>query len=170
MWDVLRGERVGTLQGHDNRVSCLGVSNDAMSLCTGSWDSMVSHLHAQSICTALTSHSSVSGHKTDPTELNRYLNEERKLQSGRVIPQKRPGYRADPVRCKHFFDQLASVYDVWRIISACFFRQPGKEGSTTHSSIFINKQHSVESRRKRGVWSGAATKGEGDGSRSKQRQ
>lgn len=41
MWDTLRGERVGTLQGHDNRVSCLGVSNDAMSLCTGSWDSMV---------------------------------------------------------------------------------------------------------------------------------
>jgi len=32
---------VGTLQGHDNRVSCLGVSNDAISLCTGSWDSMV---------------------------------------------------------------------------------------------------------------------------------
>lgn len=42
MWDVLRGDRVGTLQGHENRVSCLGVSNDAMSLCTGSWDSMVS--------------------------------------------------------------------------------------------------------------------------------
>lgn len=41
VWDVLRGDRVGTLQGHDNRVSCLGVSNDAMSLCTGSWDSMV---------------------------------------------------------------------------------------------------------------------------------
>lgn len=41
---MLRGERVGTLQGHDNRVSCLGVSNDAMSLCTGSWDSMVSSL------------------------------------------------------------------------------------------------------------------------------
>ena len=38
----MRGDRVGTLQGHDNRVSCLGVSNDAMSLCTGSWDSMVS--------------------------------------------------------------------------------------------------------------------------------
>ena len=33
---------MGTLQGHDNRVSCLGVSQDAMSLCTGSWDSMVS--------------------------------------------------------------------------------------------------------------------------------
>ena len=41
VWDTLRGERVGTLQGHDNRVSCLGVSMDAMSLCTGSWDSMV---------------------------------------------------------------------------------------------------------------------------------
>lgn len=27
--------------GHDNRVSCLGVSNDGMSLCTGSWDSLV---------------------------------------------------------------------------------------------------------------------------------
>lgn len=41
VWDTLRGERVGTLAGHDNRVSCLGVSNDALSLCTGSWDSMV---------------------------------------------------------------------------------------------------------------------------------
>ncbi|OBW68444.1 MAG: Aldo/keto reductase [Aureobasidium pullulans] len=41
VWDTLRGERVGTLQGHDNRVSCLGVSNDALSLCTGSWDSML---------------------------------------------------------------------------------------------------------------------------------
>jgi hypothetical protein len=39
---VLRGERVGSLNGHDNRVSCLGVSNDGMSLCTGSWDSLVS--------------------------------------------------------------------------------------------------------------------------------
>lgn len=44
VWDTLRGDRVGTLQGHDNRVSCLGVSNDAMSLCTGSWDSMVCDL------------------------------------------------------------------------------------------------------------------------------
>lgn len=41
MWDTLRGERVGTLSGHDNRVSCLGVSNDGISLCTGSWDSLV---------------------------------------------------------------------------------------------------------------------------------
>lgn len=39
---MLRGDRVGNLNGHDNRVSCLGVSNDGMSLCTGSWDSTVS--------------------------------------------------------------------------------------------------------------------------------
>ncbi|MCJ1431303.1 guanine nucleotide-binding protein subunit beta 1 [Xylographa pallens] len=41
VWDVLRGERVGALSGHENRVSCLGVSNDGISLCTGSWDSTV---------------------------------------------------------------------------------------------------------------------------------
>jgi guanine nucleotide-binding protein G(I)/G(S)/G(T) subunit beta-1 len=41
VWDVLRGERVGVLSGHDNRVSCLGVSNDGISLCTGSWDSLL---------------------------------------------------------------------------------------------------------------------------------
>ena len=39
---MLRGDRVGNLNGHENRVSCLGVSNDGMSLCTGSWDSTVS--------------------------------------------------------------------------------------------------------------------------------
>ena len=33
---------MGNLNGHENRVSCLGVSNDGMSLCTGSWDSTVS--------------------------------------------------------------------------------------------------------------------------------
>lgn len=38
-WDSLRGEIVYTLQGHDSRVSCLGVSPDGMGLCTGSWDS-----------------------------------------------------------------------------------------------------------------------------------
>lgn len=42
VWDVLRGEKVGSLSGHENRVSCLGVSNDGVSLCTGSWDSVVS--------------------------------------------------------------------------------------------------------------------------------
>ena len=38
---MTRGEKVGSLVGHDNRVSCLGVSNDGISLCTGSWDSLV---------------------------------------------------------------------------------------------------------------------------------
>ena len=33
---------MGTLTGHLNRVSCLGVSNDGISLCTGSWDATVS--------------------------------------------------------------------------------------------------------------------------------
>lgn len=42
MWDITRGEKVGSLVGHENRVSCLGVSNDGISLCTGSWDSVVS--------------------------------------------------------------------------------------------------------------------------------
>ena len=46
MWDVLRGERVGSLSGHDNRVSCLGVSNDGISLCTGSWDSTVPYIRS----------------------------------------------------------------------------------------------------------------------------
>ena len=46
VWDVLRGERVGVLNGHENRVSCLGVSNDGISLCTGSWDSLVCHQSA----------------------------------------------------------------------------------------------------------------------------
>lgn len=32
---------MGSLVGHENRVSCLGVSNDGISLCTGSWDSLV---------------------------------------------------------------------------------------------------------------------------------
>lgn len=39
MWDTLKGERAGVLTGHENRVSCLGVSMDGMALCTGSWDS-----------------------------------------------------------------------------------------------------------------------------------
>ena len=30
---------MGVLTGHENRVSCLGVSSDGMALCTGSWDS-----------------------------------------------------------------------------------------------------------------------------------
>ena len=39
--DTLKGERVGVLAGHDNRVSCLGVSGDGVALCTGSWDSLL---------------------------------------------------------------------------------------------------------------------------------
>ncbi|MCO5609440.1 hypothetical protein L7F22_063666 [Adiantum nelumboides] len=39
VWDTLRVERAGVLAAHENRVSCLGVSNDGMALCTGSWDS-----------------------------------------------------------------------------------------------------------------------------------
>lgn len=39
VWDTLKGERVGVLTGHENRISCLGVSSDGMALCTGSWDS-----------------------------------------------------------------------------------------------------------------------------------
>lgn len=42
VWDITRGEKVGSLVGHENRVSCLGVSNDGISLCTGSWDALVS--------------------------------------------------------------------------------------------------------------------------------
>ncbi|KAF9923524.1 Guanine nucleotide-binding protein G(I)/G(S)/G(T) subunit beta-1 [Modicella reniformis] len=38
VWDTLRGERVGVLMGHENRVSCLGVASDGMAMCTGSWD------------------------------------------------------------------------------------------------------------------------------------
>lgn len=38
VWDTLKGDRIGVLTGHENRVSCLGVSSDGMALCTGSWD------------------------------------------------------------------------------------------------------------------------------------
>jgi guanine nucleotide-binding protein G(I)/G(S)/G(T) subunit beta-1 len=38
VWDTLQVEQLIALQGHDNRVSCLGVSTDGMALCTGSWD------------------------------------------------------------------------------------------------------------------------------------
>lgn len=31
----------GVLAGHDNRVSCIGVSSDGMACCTGSWDSFL---------------------------------------------------------------------------------------------------------------------------------
>jgi len=31
----------GVLSGHDNRVSCIGVTPDGMACCTGSWDSFL---------------------------------------------------------------------------------------------------------------------------------
>ncbi|KFW83228.1 Guanine nucleotide-binding protein G(I)/G(S)/G(T) subunit beta-3 [Phalacrocorax carbo] len=41
IWDSLKAERVGILSGHDNRVSCLGVTADGMAVATGSWDSFL---------------------------------------------------------------------------------------------------------------------------------
>ncbi|GAA54626.1 guanine nucleotide-binding protein subunit beta [Clonorchis sinensis] len=41
VWDTLKQERAGVLAGHDNRVSCLGVTEDGMAVCTGSWDSFL---------------------------------------------------------------------------------------------------------------------------------
>jgi len=41
VWDTLTGKQISCLAGHDNRVSCLGVSTDGMALCTGSWDSFL---------------------------------------------------------------------------------------------------------------------------------
>jgi len=41
IWDSLRGDREQTINGHDNRVSCLGISYDGHALCTGSWDSFL---------------------------------------------------------------------------------------------------------------------------------
>ena len=32
---------LGVLAGHDNRVSCLGITEDGMAVCTGSWDSFL---------------------------------------------------------------------------------------------------------------------------------
>ncbi|MPC82182.1 Guanine nucleotide-binding protein G(I)/G(S)/G(T) subunit beta-1 [Portunus trituberculatus] len=41
VWDSMRTERAGVLAGHDNRVSCLGVTEDGMAVATGSWDSFL---------------------------------------------------------------------------------------------------------------------------------
>ncbi len=49
VWDTLKGERVYVLEGHDNRVSCLGVSSDGMALCTGSWDSFLKVLSQKKV-------------------------------------------------------------------------------------------------------------------------
>lgn len=41
VWDSMRGDRAGVLAGHDNRVSCLGITSDGMAVATGSWDSFL---------------------------------------------------------------------------------------------------------------------------------
>jgi len=41
VWDTQLGQLVDHLIGHDNRVSCLGVTDDGKALCTGSWDTLL---------------------------------------------------------------------------------------------------------------------------------
>lgn len=41
VWDTALGVLVDQLIGHDNRVSCLGVSEDGKALATGSWDTLL---------------------------------------------------------------------------------------------------------------------------------
>nr|CAB3250033.1 guanine nucleotide-binding protein G(I)/G(S)/G(T) subunit beta-1 [Phallusia mammillata] len=41
IWDAMKGDRAGVLAGHDNRVSCLGITVDGMAVATGSWDSFL---------------------------------------------------------------------------------------------------------------------------------
>eukprot|EP00479_Gromia_sphaerica_P010111 TRINITY_DN452_c1_g1_i1.p1 TRINITY_DN452_c1_g1~~TRINITY_DN452_c1_g1_i1.p1 ORF type:complete len:350 (-),score=62.54 TRINITY_DN452_c1_g1_i1:818-1867(-) len=41
VWDTLTGAQAQQLQGHENRVSCLGVNNTGLALCTGSWDTLL---------------------------------------------------------------------------------------------------------------------------------
>jgi len=41
VWNTVSGVLEQTLSGHDNRVSCLGVSSDGQALCTGSWDTLL---------------------------------------------------------------------------------------------------------------------------------
>jgi len=41
VWDTLHASCANQLTGHENRVSCLGVSKDGRALCTGSWDTLL---------------------------------------------------------------------------------------------------------------------------------
>jgi len=41
VWDTLSGEKIHTLQGHENRLSTLGVNVDGTALCTGGWDNLL---------------------------------------------------------------------------------------------------------------------------------
>ena len=40
-WDSQLATEAGSLQAHENRVSCVGVSRDGKALCTGSWDTLL---------------------------------------------------------------------------------------------------------------------------------
>jgi guanine nucleotide-binding protein G(I)/G(S)/G(T) subunit beta-1 len=41
VWDTKKGDQIAQLQGHENRVSCLGVNTNGTALCTGSWDTFL---------------------------------------------------------------------------------------------------------------------------------
>lgn len=41
VWDSLKAEKLVALQGHVNRVSCVGVGAEGNALCTGSWDNLL---------------------------------------------------------------------------------------------------------------------------------
>lgn len=41
VWDTQTGGNITMLSGHDNRISCLGVSPDGKAVCTGSWDMLL---------------------------------------------------------------------------------------------------------------------------------
>jgi guanine nucleotide-binding protein G(I)/G(S)/G(T) subunit beta-1 len=41
VWDTALGTLVNQLVGHENRVSCLGVTENGRALCTGSWDTLL---------------------------------------------------------------------------------------------------------------------------------
>lgn len=41
VWETLTGQLIHSLQGHENRVSTLGVNVDGTALCTGGWDNLL---------------------------------------------------------------------------------------------------------------------------------
>ena len=41
VWDTVTGTVAATLAGHDNDVSAVAVAPDGMSVCTGSWDTVI---------------------------------------------------------------------------------------------------------------------------------
>jgi len=41
IWDTLKVERKGQVQGHEKRVTSVGISGDGSALCTASWDALI---------------------------------------------------------------------------------------------------------------------------------